>query len=133
MSELSITSSQIQGNVSVTILHLKGQLDRITSNALLDRARQAHEDGATHLLLDLTDVQMLTSSGLLAIQSIFKLFTPQSDVDIMKQHRAEPYKSPHFKLACPNPQIYYVLNIAGFLQNILIYNNMEEATNSFEG
>lgn len=133
MSELSITSSQVQGKVSVAILHLAGQFDRTTSQQVLDHARQAREDGATHLLLDLSSVEMLTSSGLLAIQSIFKLFTPESDMEIMHQHHEEPYKSPYLKLACPNPQIYYVLNIAGFLQNILIYNNMDEAVNSFEG
>jgi len=131
MSELSITSSQIQGKGSVTILHLNGQFDRITANQVLDRARQSQEDGAKYLLLDLSGVDMLTSSGLLVIQSVFKLFTPQSDMQIMHQHHEEPYKSPYLKLVCPNPQIYYVLNIAGFLQNLLIYNNMDEAVNSF--
>ena len=132
MSELSITSSQIQGEVTVTILHLNGPFDRINANQVLDRARQSQEDGAKHLLLDLSNVDMLTSSGLLAIQSIFKLFTPESDMQIMHQHHEEPYKSPYLKLVCPNPQIYYVLNIAGFLQNLLIYNNMDEAVKSFD-
>ena len=131
MSELSIISSQIQGKGSVTVLHLKGQFDRITANLVLDRARQSHEDGAKYLLLDLSDVDMLTSSGLLAIQSVFKLLTPESDLQIMHHHHEEPYKSPYLKLVCPNPQIYYVLNIAGFLQNLLIYNNMDEAVKSF--
>lgn len=131
MSELSITSSQVQGTVTVTILHLKGQFDRTTSQQVLDHARQAREDGATRLLLDLSGVDMLTSSGLLAIQSIFKLFTPQSDLNIMHHPHEEPYKSPYLKLVCPNPQIYYVLNIAGFLQNIPIFNNMDEAVKSF--
>jgi anti-anti-sigma regulatory factor len=52
-------------------------------------------------------------------------------VAIIRQHREEPYKSPYFKLVCPNPEVYYILNITGFLQNILIYNNMDEAVNSF--
>ena len=131
MSELSITASQVQGEVSVTILHLDGSLDRITSSQLLDRARQAFEDGSSHLLIDLSQTDLLTSSGLLAIQSVFKLFTPDADVELMRQHHEEPYKSPYMKLVCPDPKIYYVLNIAGFLQNILIYNNMEDAINSF--
>ncbi|HLA05993.1 MAG TPA: STAS domain-containing protein, partial [Anaerolineales bacterium] len=72
MSELNINASQILGNTSASILYLKGQLDRNTADQFLDRARQAHEDGARYLLVDLSDVGMLTSSGLLAIQSIFK-------------------------------------------------------------
>ncbi len=133
MSELNITSSQIQGEVTVTILHLSGHLHGNTENQLLDRARQANEDGSKYLLLDLSGVEILTSAGLRAIHKIFNLFTPQSDREIIRKHGDEPYKSPYFKLVCPNPEVYYVLNIAGFLQNILIYNNMEAAVNSFDG
>ena len=131
MSELNITASQIQGEVSVTILHLSGHLHGNTEQQLIDRARQAYEDGSTHILLDLSGLEILTSAGLRAIHNIFNLLTPQSDVTVIRQHGEEPYKSPYFKLVCPNPDVYYILNIAGFLQNILIYNNMDEAVNSF--
>ena len=131
MSELTITTSQVQGDISVTILHLSGHLHGATEQELLDHARQAYEDGAKYLLLDLSGLEVLSSAGLRAIHSVFNLFTPQSDVEIIRQHREEPYKSPYLKLACPDPQIYYVLNIAGFLQNLLIYNNLDEALKSF--
>ena len=131
MSELNITASQIQGEVPVTILYLSGHLHGNTESELLDRARQAQEDGSKYLLLDLSEVEVLTSAGLRAIHNIFNLFTPQNDREMIHQHGDEPYKSPYFKLICPNPNIYYVLNIAGFLQNILIYNNLEEAAGSF--
>lgn len=131
MNELTITTSQIQGDVSITVLHLKGHLHAGTEKDLLDRAHQAHEDGAKHLLLDLSELEVLSSAGLRVVQNIFKLFTPQNDMELMRQHGEEPYKSPYLKIVCPNPQIYYIFNIAGFLQNILIFNNLEEATNSF--
>ena len=131
MSELAITTSQIQGEMPVTILHLSGHLHGNTERELIDRARQAQEDGSKHLLLDLSGVEVLTSAGLRAIHNIFNLFTPKSDLEIIRQHGEEPYKSPYFKLVSPNPNVYYVLNIAGFLQNILIFNNMDEAVNSF--
>jgi ABC-type transporter Mla MlaB component len=131
MSELNITASQVQGDTPVTILHLSGHLHGNTEGELIDRARQAQEDGSKYLVLDLSGVDVLTSAGLRAIHNIFNLYTPQEDRDLIRQHGEEPYKSPYFKLACPNPNIYYVLNIAGFLQNILIYNDIDEATNSF--
>ncbi len=131
MSELTIATSQVQGDVSVTILHLGGHLHGATEQELLDRARQAYEDGARHLLLDLSELEVLSSAGLRAIQNVFKLFTPQSDAEIIQRHDEEPYKSPYLKMVCPNPQIYYILNITGFLHNILIYNNMDDAVKSF--
>ena len=131
MSELDITASQVEGEVPVTILHLNGHLHGNTESQLLDRVRQAQEDGSKYLLLDLSGVEVLTSAGLRAIHNIFNLLTPKDDVEVIRQHGEEPYKSPYFKLVCPNPDVYYVLNIAGFLQNLLIYNNMEDAVNSF--
>ncbi len=131
MSDLNISVSRVESKVPVTVLHLRGQLDGETEKKLEEQARQTHESGSNHLLLDLTDLELLTSAGLRVIQNIFKLFTPKSDRQTINQHGDEPYKSPYFKLVCPNPQIYYVLNISGFLQNILIYNDMDEAVNSF--
>ncbi len=131
MSDLTINKSQEQGKSLVTVLHLNGQLDGSTESQLLEAARQAHEEGARHLLLDLSELTILTSAGLRAIQNILRLFTPQEDKELIRRHGDEPYKSPYFKLVCPNPQIYYILNISGFLQNLLIYNDLNEAVGSF--
>jgi anti-anti-sigma regulatory factor len=131
MSELTITTSQIQGDVSATVLHVVGHLHGATEKDLVDRARQAYEDGIRHLLLDMSELEVLSSAGLRAIQTIFKLYTPESDVEVMRAHGEEPYKSPYFKIVCAKPEIYYILNITGFLQNILIYNNLSDATDSF--
>jgi ABC-type transporter Mla MlaB component len=131
MNDLNINTSQAQGNMPITILHLSGHLHGETERELIDTARQVHEEGTKHLLLDLSGLEVLTSAGLRAIQIIFNLFTPQRDMNVIHEHSDEPYKSPYVKLVCPNPQIYYVLNIAGFLQNILIYNDLDEAVNSF--
>jgi anti-anti-sigma regulatory factor len=131
MSELNINVSQLQSATPATVIHLSGHLHGETERELIDAARQAYDAGSKYLLLDLSDLDVLTSAGLRAIQLIFKLFTPKSDVGMINQHGEEPYKSPYFKIVCPKPQIYYVLNIAGFLQNIPIYNDMQEAVNSF--
>ncbi len=133
MNELTITTSKIVGVVPVTILHVSGHLHGNTEAELLDHAQQVQEDGSQYLVLDLSGVEVLTGVGLRAIHSIFNLFTPQSDVAIIHRHGPEPYKSPYFKLVCPNPDIYFVLNVAGFLQNIPIFSNMDEAVNSFTG
>ena len=133
MSELSITASKIEGELPVAVLHLSGHLHGDTERQFMKEVRQIHEEGTRHLLLDLSEVEVLTSAGLRAIHTSFILFTPRSDVSVINQHQEEPYKSPYFKLVCPNPNIYYVLNIAGFLQNIPIYNDVDEAVHSFAG
>jgi anti-anti-sigma factor len=133
MSDLTITTSQVQGKTTVTVFHLKGHLHGPTEKELLDKAQQAQEDGAQYLLLDLTGLDVLSSAGLRAIQIVFKMYTPKSDLDVMRKSHGELYKSPYFKLLCANPQIYYILNITGFVQNMPVFNNMDEAIKSFEG
>ena len=133
MSELKIDISKIDADTPVTVLHLSGHLHGDTEGQLMEHARQSHENGVKHLLLDLSGIEVLTSAGLRAIHGVFNLFTPARDMNSIQQHGDEPYKSPYFKLVCPNPNVYYILNIAGFLQNILIYNNMDDAVNSFTG
>ena len=131
MNELIITTSQVEDSLPVTVLHLKGHLHGATENDLIDRTNQLRDGGSTHILLDLSELEVLSSAGLRAIHNIFNLLTPAEDLQIIREHRAEPYKSPYVKLVCPNPDIYYILNITGFLQNLLIYNNMDEAVQSF--
>jgi anti-anti-sigma factor len=133
MSELSITAFRIEGETPIVVLHLRGHLHGDTETKLMSEVRQVHQDGTRNLLLDLSEVEILTSAGLRAIHNSFVLFTPRNDVAVINEHPDEPYKSPYFKLVCPNPNIYYVLNIAGFLQNIPIYNDVDEAVLSFAG
>jgi anti-anti-sigma regulatory factor len=131
MSDLTINVSQAESQVPVTVFHLTGHLHGETERQLVDQAHQAYENGSRHLLLDFSGLEVLTSAGLRAILNVFKLFTPKNDREAISQHGDEPYKSPYFKIVCPNQQIYYVLNISGFLQNILIYNDLNEAIGSF--
>jgi len=131
MNDLTVNVSKTGGATPVTVIHLRGDLHGETESQLMNQVRQIHQEGSRYLLLDLSGVEVLTSAGLRAIHSIFNLFTPKDDKTLISAHANEPYKSPYFKMVCPNPNIYYVLNIAGFLQNILIYNDVEEAVSSF--
>ena len=96
-------------------------------------AQDEHKAGSSLLLLDLSQLTMLTSAGFRAIHVIFKLFTPRAEIEAWeKEHPDEPYKSAYFKLAGTSSEIYYALNISGFLQNIPIYANLAEGLASFK-
>ena len=78
MSEL-LTITKTDGRV--VILHLKGRLDVQTQEKLVDSAKLEHELGTRYLLIDLQDVEMITSAGLAALHNIYKLYTPQAEVN----------------------------------------------------
>ena len=116
----------------VVILHLAGKLDGETHHTLLDAAKVEQTAGTRFLMLDLQGLEMITSAGLGALHSVYKLFTPIEEIKAWeKEKHGEPYKSAYFKLAGASANVYYVLNIAGFLSNIPIYPDLEEALKSF--
>lgn len=127
----TITTSQAGENKKITVLHLNGTLDASSEDGLCERASQAYEGGAKFLLLDMRNLDHISSAGLRALHNIFKMCTPKGEIEAAREGD-EPYKSPYFKLAGASPDVFYVLNLAGFLHNIPFYPTMEDALKSFE-
>lgn len=131
MNNLSLTITTQTDPVAVTILHVVGRLDASTESLLREKALELHQSGARRLVLDLTQMDYISSAGLRAIHQIFKQYTPPDESTVW-QPNGEPYKSPYFKLANPTPQVYSVLHLAGFLHNIPFYNDLNDALESFQ-
>jgi len=115
----------------VTILHINGRLDANTETSLRERASELFEGGTRHLLIDLAEVDYISSAGLRAIFLIYKQFTPADEVSSW-QPDGDMYKSPYIKLANATPQVYSVLNLAGFLHNIPFFPTLKDALDSFK-
>jgi len=120
-SEFRIVSEQVQAGVPVTVFHIRGWLDAQSEAQLLENARLAYDEGAHYLLINMSDLDTLTSAGMRALQKVYQIFTPKED----------QFKVAHLKLCNAPPQIYNVLGITGFLQNIPMYESMDTALDSF--
>ena len=120
-SSLKILKEQVQGKVHITVLHLRGWLDAQSEELLLATGRDSYEEGSRFILLDLAEVDTLTSAGMRAIQKVYKLYTPP----------AEQFKVARVKLCNAPPQVYHVLGITCFLQNIPNYETIQAAIDSF--
>lgn len=120
-SDLKITPEQMQAQVPVTVFHLRGWLDAQGEEQLLETARAAYDEGARYLLIDMSDLDTLTSAGIRAIQKVYQMFTPKED----------RFKVAHLKLCNAPPQIYNVLGITGFLHNIPMYESRDGALETF--
>jgi ABC-type transporter Mla MlaB component len=126
----TLTITKIAGRV--TVLQLAGKLDGQTNETLLETVRQEQAAGMHFLLLELQGLEMITSAGLGTLHNIYKMLTPREAIEAWeKEKHGEPYKSAYFKLAGAPPNVYYVLNIAGFLSNIPIYPDSQQALESF--
>jgi len=127
---LTITKSQ-EGKV--TLQHLAGVLNAQSENTLLEAVRAAHAENPHALVIDLTDLEMIMSAGLRALQNIYKIYTPHGEPEEWEAaHPGQVYKSPRLKLAGAAPQVHYVLSLSGFLHNLPIHPTLQEALRSFE-
>jgi anti-anti-sigma factor len=120
-STLRIIKEQVQGNVHITVFHLHGWLDAQGEELLLASARDSYAEGSRYLLLDLTEVETLTSAGMRAMQKVSKLFTPAE----------ERSKMARVKLCNAPPQVHHILGVTGILLTILNYESMQVAIDSF--
>lgn len=120
-SDLRISSEQVQADVPVTVFRVRGWLDAQSEEQLLEAARTAYDEGARYLLIDMSELDTLTSAGMRALQKVYQIFTPKED----------HFKVAHLKLCNAPPQIYNVLGITGFLHNIPMYESLEAALQSF--
>lgn len=115
MSFIDITHHQ--GRVPVTVFHL---LDRIHLGnfAELEKiTREAYEQGARDLVIDLSRIESLTSIGVRGMVIVHKLLAADG--------------GKHLKLAGVSASMRDVLEIAGITQFIDLYETVEEAAASF--
>ena len=120
-SDLRIASEQKQVNVPVTVFHLRGWLDAQSEEQFLQAARSAYDEGARYLLIDMSDLDTLTSAGMRALQKVYQIFAPKEGSSGV----------PPVKLCSAPPPIYNVLGITGFLQSMPMYESQDTALQSF--
>lgn len=78
---LQTTVEQAEARVPVTIVSLDGELDASSYEHVIDTVRRLHEAGTGHLLLDLTRLTFISSSGLVAVHSALRLMRGETPPD----------------------------------------------------
>ena len=119
--EFKISSEQVQVKVPVTVVRVHGWLDGQSEGHLLEAARNAYEQGARFILIDMKALKTLTSAGMRALQKVYQMFTPKED----------RFKIAHLRVCQAPPQIYDILGITGFLQNIPVHESVDIALEAF--
>ena len=122
LSDLKNSIEQVQGAVPVTVFHLRGWLDAQSEEDLEKWAKEAYEKGTRYLLIDLAELDTLTSAGMRAIQRVYNLYMPKG---ANKEY-------PRLKLSSAPPPVYHSLKITGFLQTIPMYESVQSAIDSFK-
>ena len=135
LNSLEVNVSQVQGRLPVTVFKLSGRVNLGNSARLERLAAAEYEQGMRDLLIDLSEVPSLSSAGLRAIHSIYKLLekppeTSKSEDSLFKEPRPAG-KSAHLKLCHASEEVKRVLDISGFAIFFDVYEDLEQALEAF--
>ena len=122
-SELQISSSQEQGNVPVTVLKMQGEIDTANAHLVQEAAEKELAAGAKNMILDLTGITYVSSSGLRAIHIIYKSLEPEAGEGGVK--------SAHLKLVSPPAKVLGIMKAIGFDRFLEVFDSQAEALASF--
>ncbi len=132
---MEITVTQHQGRVPVTVFHIVGDIDANTYGQLEEQVRQAMQNGARDIVLDLTEVPYISSYGIRGISQIFNWLRDKSkdedDAALSKGLRAGNYKACHLKLVNPSRRVLEVLTTTGVDMFLEIHKDLRQAIASF--
>ena len=130
---MEVISWRETGHVPVTILQLKGDL--AAEEPLESQARQAFQDGARNMILDLTHVPYISSAGLRAIHLIYMMLREADPDDSAKAALGiarGTYKSPHLKLVNPSRNGRRALTTAGYDMFLDMLDDISSAVAQFQ-
>ena len=136
---MHFTVESIRGSVPIDILALHGALDASNFELVIQKVRELYQNGTRHLLLDLSDMPFMGSSGVVAIHSAALLMRDQEPPNpehgwnafhtLENQHGtvAEQF----VKLLNPQPKVRRTLEMTGLDDFLEIYSDREAAIASF--
>jgi anti-anti-sigma factor len=79
---LQTTVERVEARVPVTIVALDGELDASTYEHLIDDVRGLYQGGARKVVLDLSGLTYMASSGLIALHSIVQVMHGEQPPDL---------------------------------------------------
>ena len=136
---MTIKLEQAQGNTQVTILSIEEDLDASNYQEVINTAKQALEDGAKYLLIDMSRMLFMSSSGIVALHSIALLMRGEAPPD--PEHGWEAFRAidhdrdsgiqEKVKLLNPQTKVARSLEITGMNTFFEIHTNLDTAIASF--
>jgi anti-sigma B factor antagonist len=99
------------------LLKASGRIDSATAPKLAEAFKLVHDRGRYKIVLDLDNVDYISSSGLWVL--------------VNAQKASKRYNRGEVVLACVPERIYSALDLAGFIPFFKLYDNVTSAVGSF--
>jgi len=128
---MNITVTVQEARELVTVMCLQGDIDASNFIEIVDKAREMYQNPAHNLVIDLSEVPSVSSTGLVAIHKIALIYSGVSEEkahpDLTHSSNARKY----VKLLKPQPAVDKALEIAGLKLFFKVFQDLDSALNSF--
>jgi anti-anti-sigma regulatory factor len=136
---MEIKTSTAPDSPGTVILSLNGELDASNYLDVIEKVRQLYKGGARQLVIDLSDVKFLSSSGLVSLHSAALIMRgdepPNPELGWSAFHAIASDVDRGFETCCKlvNPQgrVRKTLEMTGFNTFLEIYDDVDAAVGSF--
>lgn len=128
---MNITVTVRQVRELVAIMGIQGNIDASNFVEVVDKAREIYQNPARYLILDLSEVPSISSTGLVAVHKIALLYSgaPETETHPNLTHSSMARK--YVKLLSPQPAVDKALETAGMKLFFKVFHDLESALNSF--
>ena len=128
---MEITVDLQQAREPVAVMRLRVVIDASNFVQIVDKEEEIYQNPARNLILDLSEVPSISSTGLAAIHKIALVYSGVPDQ--MKHpdltHNSNARK--HVKLLSPQPDVEQALETAGLKLFFKVFRDLESALKSF--
>lgn len=124
-----------QDREPIAVMRLHGEINASNFMLVADKAQELYMNPARHLIIDLSEVPSISSTGLAAIHKIALLY---SGVPQKVQENANPdfthsnSARRHVKLLNPQPEVDKTLESAGLKLFFKVFHDLDSAVASFK-
>ena len=136
---MEISFSQNQNTPDVGIMKLQGALDGSSYEYFITEAQKLYDTGIRNLLLDMSELNFLSSAGIAALHRIARVFRGEDRTTmeegwsaihaIAKDHNSG--SQAHIKLLNPGENILAVLDTVGLQAFFEVFTDIHPAMASF--
>jgi anti-anti-sigma regulatory factor len=132
---MEISVQEVPGDMPVSVLKLNGELDASNYLTVIEEVRQIHAGGTSRLIIDLSDVSFLSSSGLVALHSAALIMRgdqpPSAEAGWAAYHAIASDVEGGFENCCvlfnPQGRARKTLQMTGFDGFLRVFDDMDEA------
>jgi anti-anti-sigma regulatory factor len=136
---MEIIAKQAQGKLPITILQPYGDLDASNYQTLIAKGQEVYHAGGRYILLDMSHIPFMGSSGLVALHSLAlllrgeELLDPESGWSAFHalENDRDSGLQQQLKILNPQAQVDRVLEMSGLKEFFEVHTDLETALAAF--